>query len=129
MNTLPLDPDKSALLHLYERMVLLRQFEEAAGLHYKKGEMPGFIHLYVGQEAVAVGVCAALDDKDWITSTHRGHGHALAKGLSPHALMAELYAKATGCCGGRGGSIGAACHAGGDHPCVTPGICAATCST
>ena len=105
MNTLPLDPDKSALLHLYERMVLLRQFEEAAGLHYKKGEMPGFIHLYVGQEAVAVGVCAALDDKDWITSTHRGHGHALAKGLSPHALMAELYAKATGCCGGRGGSM------------------------
>lgn len=98
-------PDKAELLHLYERMVLLRQFEEAAGAHYKKGEMPGFIHLYVGQEAVAVGICAALNDQDWITSTHRGHGHALAKGMSPHALMAELYAKATGCCGGRGGSM------------------------
>lgn len=98
-------PGKDELLHLYERMVLLRQFEEAAGAHYKKGEMPGFIHLYVGQEAVAVGICAALNDQDWITSTHRGHGHALAKGMSPHALMAELYAKATGCCGGRGGSM------------------------
>lgn len=98
-------PSKAELLHLYERMVLLRQFEEAAGAHYKKGEMPGFIHLYVGQEAVAVGICAALSDADWITSTHRGHGHALAKGMSPHALMAELYAKQTGCCGGRGGSM------------------------
>lgn len=98
-------PEKAVLLHLYERMVLLRQFEEAAGVCYKKGEMPGFIHLYIGQEAVAVGICAALTDQDWITSTHRGHGHALAKGMSPHALMAELYAKATGCCGGRGGSM------------------------
>lgn len=93
------------LLRLYEQMGLLRQFELAAQARYKAGEMPGFIHLYIGEEAVAVGVCAHLQVPDWITSTHRGHGHALAKGLPPRALMAELYAKATGCCGGRGGSM------------------------
>ncbi len=98
-------PTRAELLRLYEQMVLLRQFELAAQARYKAGEMPGFIHLYIGEEAVAVGVCAHLDDADWITSTHRGHGHALAKGLPPTALMAELYAKATGCCGGRGGSM------------------------
>jgi len=98
-------PRRVELLRLYEQMVLLRQFELAAQARYKAGEMPGFIHLYIGEEAVAVGVCAHLDDSDWITSTHRGHGHALAKGLPPAALMAELYAKATGCCGGRGGSM------------------------
>ena len=86
-------------------MVLLRQFELAVQTHFKRGELPGFIHLYVGQEAVAVGVCANLKPQDWITSTHRGHGHALAKGLPPRALMAELFGKATGCCGGRGGSM------------------------
>jgi 2-oxoisovalerate dehydrogenase E1 component len=93
------------LLRLYGQMVLLRQFELAAQARYKAGEMPGFIHLYIGEEAVAAGVCAHLQEADWITSTHRGHGHALAKGLPPRALMAELYAKATGCCGGRGGSM------------------------
>lgn len=98
-------PNRTELLRLYELMVLLRQFELAAQACYKRGEMPGFIHLYIGEEAVAVGVCAHLGDKDWITSTHRGHGHALAKGVSPRALMAELFAKATGCCGGRGGSM------------------------
>lgn len=93
------------ILRLYEQMVLIRQFELAAQACYKRGELPGFIHLYVGQEAVAAGVCAHLQPADWITSTHRGHGHALAKGLPPRALMAELYGKATGCCGGRGGSM------------------------
>jgi len=101
----PALPARSELLRLYEQMVLLRQFELAAQARYKAGEMPGFIHLYIGEEAVAVGVCAHLDNADWITSTHRGHGHALAKGMPPSALMAELYAKATGCCGGRGGSM------------------------
>ena len=101
----PASPSRAELLRLYEQMVLLRQFELAAQARYKAGEMPGFIHLYIGEEAVAVGVCAHLDDHDWITSTHRGHGHVLAKGLAPGALMAELYAKATGCCGGRGGSM------------------------
>jgi 2-oxoisovalerate dehydrogenase E1 component len=93
------------MLHLYGQMVLLRQSELAAQAAYKKGEMPGFIHLYVGQEAVAVGLCAHLRDDDWITSTHRGHGHALAKGMPVEDLIAELFAKSTGCCGGRGGSM------------------------
>ena len=86
-------------------MFLLRHFEQTAGILYKKGEMPGFIHLYVGEEATAVGICAHLTHLDWITSTHRGHGHALAKGMPARSLMAELYAKKTGCCGGRGGSM------------------------
>lgn len=98
-------PGKTELLRLYERMLILRDFELSAQAMYKKGEMPGFIHLYVGQEAVATGICAHLTDQDWITSTHRGHGHALAKGMLPRVLMAELYAKETGCCGGRGGRM------------------------
>jgi 2-oxoisovalerate dehydrogenase E1 component len=97
--------DKAALLCLYRQMVLLRRFELTAQELYRKGELPGFIHLYVGEEAVAVGVCAHLRRDDWITSTHRGHGHALAKGLSPRLLMAELFGKSTGCCAGRGGSM------------------------
>jgi 2-oxoisovalerate dehydrogenase E1 component len=92
-------------INLYEQMQLMRRFEMRAGELYKAGEMPGFIHLYVGQEAVAAGVCSHLRTDDWITSTHRGHGHALAKGLHPKELMAELYGRATGCCGGRGGSM------------------------
>ncbi len=85
-------------------MVKLRRFELAAQEKCKTGEIK-FVHLYVGEEATAVGVCAHLGPKDWITSTHRGHGHALAKGLDPRVLMAELYGKATGCCAGRGGSM------------------------
>src|SRR5262245_7100311 len=93
------------LLDLYAGMRLIREFEVEAGRRYRAGEMPGFIHLYVGEEAVAVGVCAHLRPDDWITSTHRGHGHALAKGVTPEALMAELYGRAAGVCGGRGGSM------------------------
>lgn len=98
-------PDAVELLRLYQQMVLLRRFELAVQDLYKNGKLPGFVHLYIGEEAVAAGVCAHLEKNDWITSTHRGHGHALAKGLSARALMAELYAKSTGCCGGRGGSM------------------------
>ncbi len=98
-------PGKEECLRLYEKMFLLRHFEQQAGALYKKGEMPGFIHLYVGEEATAVGICAHLNHQDWITSTHRGHGQALAKGMPARSLMAELYAKKTGCCGGRGGSM------------------------
>jgi 2-oxoisovalerate dehydrogenase E1 component len=94
-----------ALLPLYEQMLLLRLFELAVQEQYKAGRMPGFVHLYIGQEAVATGVCAHLRRDDWITSTHRGHGHALAKGVAPEVVMAELYGKATGCNGGRGGSM------------------------
>ena len=93
------------MLALYEQMVLLRRFESVAQIACRKGETPGFLHLYIGEEATAVGVCAHLRPTDWITSTHRGHGHALAKGVDPDVLMAELFGKADGCCGGRGGTM------------------------
>ena len=104
-SALPKGLDKAELLRLYEQMVLLRRFELAAQVACRKGETPGFLHLYVGEEATAVGVCAHLKRTDWITSTHRGHGHALAKGMAPNTLMAELYGKRDGCCGGRGGTM------------------------
>jgi 2-oxoisovalerate dehydrogenase E1 component len=96
---------KEELLHLYEQMVLLRRFELTAQVLNRNGKLPGFLHLYIGEEATAVGVCAHLRREDWITSTHRGHGHALAKGVSPRKLMAEINGKSTGICGGRGGSM------------------------
>ena len=101
---LPPGLDRQQLLQLFEKMVLLRQFELSAQEKCKTGEIK-FVHLYIGEEATAVGVCAHLTPQDWITSTHRGHGHALAKGMDPKVLMAELYGKATGCCEGRGGSM------------------------
>ena len=97
--------DRSRVLSLYETMVLLRRFEQLAQTACRKGETPGFFHLYIGEEATAVGVCANLRASDWITSTHRGHGHALAKGMDPKILMAELFGKRDGCCGGRGGTM------------------------
>jgi len=97
--------DAAVLLSLYEDMVLLRRFETVAQTACRKGETPGFLHLYIGEEATAVGVCAHLRPTDWITSTHRGHGHALAKGMDPKILMAELFGKRDGCCGGRGGTM------------------------
>jgi len=98
-------PDPEMLLGLFEKMVLLRKFELAAQVSCRSGETPGFLHLYLGQEAVATGICAHLTEKDWVTSTHRGHGHALAKGSDPGAVMAELFGKADGICGGRGGTM------------------------
>ena len=97
--------DRSSVLRLYEEMVLLRRFELCAQVLNRAGKLPGFLHLYVGEEATAVGVCAHLHAQDWITSTHRGHGHALAKGVDPSVLLCEIGGKATGCCGGRGGSM------------------------
>ncbi len=93
------------LAALYRAMLLIRRFEERVYLLFLEGEIPGTLHQYQGQEAVAVGVCSALERSDWITSTHRPHGHALAKGVSTSGAMAELYGKATGCCRGRGGSM------------------------
>jgi 2-oxoisovalerate dehydrogenase E1 component len=106
-NRLPLPDglDADRMVGLYRDMVLLRKFELAAQVACRKGETPGFLHLYIGQEATATGVCAHLKSTDWITSTHRGHGHALAKGMDPRVLMAELYGKHDGCCGGRGGTM------------------------
>ncbi|MGA3184806.1 MAG: thiamine pyrophosphate-dependent dehydrogenase E1 component subunit alpha [Candidatus Dormibacteria bacterium] len=97
--------DAAHALNLYRQMLLIRRFEERVYLLYLQGEIPGTLHQCQGQEAVAVGVCDVLRRTDWITSTHRPHGHALAKGLDLGAAMAELYGKATGCCGGKGGSM------------------------
>lgn len=96
---------KMNVLRLYERMLAIRKFELTVQDNYRKGEIPGFIHLCVGQEAVSVGICADLRHTDWITSTHRGHGHGLAKGVDARRMLAELYGKATGTNGGRGGSM------------------------
>jgi TPP-dependent pyruvate/acetoin dehydrogenase alpha subunit len=90
---------------LYRRMLLIRLMEERLGEIQKTGALPGPVHLYIGQEAVAVGVCAHLTDRDWIASTHRGHGHFLAKGGDPRAMAAELYGRVTGICKGKGGSM------------------------
>ncbi|GAQ59699.1 thiamine pyrophosphate-dependent dehydrogenase E1 component subunit alpha [Streptomyces scabiei] len=90
---------------LHERMVRIRLFETEAGKLMETGKLPGFLHLYVGQEAVAAGVMAALRDDDQITSTHRGHGHAVAKGVGLREMYAELYGRVTGACLGRGGSM------------------------
>ena len=98
-------PDKALLLGLYEQMMLLRKFELLAQIACRKGETPGFLHLYIGQEASGVGICAHLRPTDWVTSTHRGHGHALAKGADPRRVMAELFGRADGICGGRGGTM------------------------
>ncbi len=99
------EPGATKMLSLYKRMVLLRRFEELVYLLFLQGEIPGTVHQYQGQEAVAVGICDHLSLSDWITSTHRPHGHALAKGVSPREALAELYGKATGCCAGKGGSM------------------------
>ena len=96
---------RDLVLDLHRRMVRIRRFEESSGKLVETGEMPGFLHLYVGQEAVAAGVMSVLTDEDQITSTHRGHGHAIAKGAEFRPMFAELYAKTTGYCKGRGGSM------------------------
>jgi TPP-dependent pyruvate/acetoin dehydrogenase alpha subunit len=93
------------LLWAYERMVLIRVFEDKLHQLIPQHRLPGFAHLSAGQEAVAVGVCAHLDDQDFVTSTHRGHGHCIAKGLDVGAMMAELYGKSTGSSKGKGGSF------------------------
>jgi len=93
------------LLHLYRQMFLVREFELRAINERRAGLIPGFIHSCVGQEATAVGACAALEPADVIASTHRGHGHLVAKGGEPKYMMAELAARTTGYCGGKGGSL------------------------
>ena len=98
-------PDKETLLALYRQMLVMRRHEEAAARSYREGHIPGFIHLYIGEEAVAAGVCAHLTRDDYVASTHRGHAHALAKGVPPREVVAELWGRSTGCSGGRGGSM------------------------
>lgn len=97
--------DKDLVLRLYRTMVLIREFELRAKEVFRSGKMPGFIHVYIGEEAVAAGVCAQLRTDDYVASTHRGHGHALAKGISARDTMAELMGVVAGCSGGRGGTM------------------------
>lgn len=100
-----MEPTPDVLHDLHRRMVRIRLFEEAAGKLAEAAKLPGFLHLYVGEEAVAAGVCVNLTDADSITSTHRGHGHLVAKGGQFRPMMAELMGKATGYCNGKGGSM------------------------
>jgi pyruvate dehydrogenase E1 component alpha subunit len=93
------------LLHMYRQMVAIRLFEERVNDLYTRALMPGLAHLYIGEEAIATGLCEALRHDDYITSTHRGHGHCLAKGASPDRMFAELLGKAAGYCKGKGGSM------------------------
>jgi pyruvate dehydrogenase E1 component alpha subunit len=92
-------------IRMYRRMVMIRLFEEQVNELYTRALMPGLAHLYVGEEAVAVGICEALQPSDYITSTHRGHGHCVAKGASPDRMFAELLGKEAGYCRGKGGSM------------------------
>ena len=96
---------RDKLLWVYQRMTLIREFEECLLSLVKNGVPTGPVHLYVGEEAVAVGVCAALEPSDWISSTHRGHGHCIAKGVDVHNMMAEMFGKVTGTNRGKGGSM------------------------
>jgi TPP-dependent pyruvate/acetoin dehydrogenase alpha subunit len=97
--------EKEKWLHAYRQMVSIRMFEEQVNEVYTRALMPGLAHLYSGEEAVAVGICEALRIDDYITSTHRGHGHCLAKGASPDRMFAELLGKESGYCRGKGGSM------------------------
>ncbi|HDP3653667.1 TPA: thiamine pyrophosphate-dependent dehydrogenase E1 component subunit alpha [Pseudomonas aeruginosa] len=101
MSTLSTDQ----LLHAYRVMRTIRAFEERLHVEFATGEIPGFVHLYAGEEASAAGVMAHLRDNDCIASTHRGHGHCIAKGVDVHGMMAEIYGKKTGVCQGKGGSM------------------------
>ena len=100
-----IDIDVEQSLHMYQQMAKIRAFEEQVNELYKSAKMPGLAHLYSGEEAVAVGVCEALQKTDYITSTHRGHGHCLAKGASIDRMFAELLGKEAGYCKGKGGSM------------------------
>ncbi len=106
------------LLSLFKDIIRLRKFEDKVYQLFLKGELPGTIHQYQGQEAVAVGICSVLTKNDWITSTHRPHGHAIAKGVKMRDAMAELYGKVTGCCKGKGGSM----HLGDPEVGMVPAI-------
>jgi pyruvate dehydrogenase E1 component alpha subunit len=102
-NKMKLSQDKA--YWMYKKMLEIRKFEDQVHESFAKGILPGFVHLYAGEEAVAVGVCAHLSEKDSITSTHRGHGHCIAKECDLNGMMAEIYGKVTGLCKGKGGSM------------------------
>ncbi len=97
--------EQSEMTEYYRKMLLIRRFEEACGRLYMQGRIRGFLHLYIGEEAIAVGSISALDAQDYVVSHYRDHGHALMKGMDPKVVMAELCGKATGSSGGKGGSM------------------------
>ncbi|WP_343034825.1 thiamine pyrophosphate-dependent dehydrogenase E1 component subunit alpha [Aromatoleum diolicum] len=97
--------NRESLLKAYRSMRTIREFEERVHTDFATGEIPGFVHLYAGEEASATGVCMHLTGTDYIASTHRGHGHCIAKGVDPVGMMAEIWGKATGTCKGKGGSM------------------------
>ena len=97
--------DAAALERLFTTMARIRAFEERVGRHFRDGDVHGFVHVSIGQEAVAAGVCGVLEPDDWITTTHRGHGHCIAKGADPTGMFAELFGRASGLCHGKGGSM------------------------
>lgn len=99
----PIDQEKAQWI--YRNMLDIRNFEDRVHEIFVRGEIPGFVHLYAGEEPIATGVCAHLTDEDYITSTHRGHGHCIAKGCDLDGMMAEIFGKATGLCKGKGGSM------------------------
>jgi len=107
-------PSRDIVLRMYRQMVTIRLFEEQVNDLYTRAIMPGLAHLYSGEEAVAVGICEALNRDDFITSTHRGHGHCLAKGAAPDLMFAELLGKEAGYCRGKGGSMHIADPASGN---------------
>src|SRR5437762_8551022 len=96
---------RDELIRAYRAMVTIRRFEERVQEEFSKGSIPGFVHLYAGEEASAVGMCQHLGPKDYIASTHRGHGHSIAKGCDVVGMMHELFARQGGLCGGKGGSM------------------------
>src|SRR5215470_15055797 len=97
--------NKNETLRAYRIMKTIREFEERIHVEFATGEIPGFVHLYAGEEASATGICMHLNDHDKIISTHRGHGHCIAKGCDVYGMMAEIYGKKNGLCGGKGGSM------------------------
>src|SRR5262247_1828653 len=96
---------RDRLLAAYRTMRSIRTFEQTLNELSQAGRVPGFLHLYAGEEAVAAGVCGHLGEHDYVASTHRGHGHSIAKGVDVNAMMAEIFGKATGVCKGKGGSM------------------------
>src|SRR5258708_681816 len=101
----PFQLSREDLLKVYRTMKTIREFEERLHVDFAKGDIPGFVHLYAGEEASATGIMMHLNDNDRIASTHRGHGHCIAKGVDVHEMMAEIYGRASGACRGKGGSM------------------------
>ena len=105
MSSLKVQMAEGELLKMYRNMVLIREFEERTAEMYTRGNITGFCHLYIGEEAVAVGAISALRHDDYVVSSYREHGHCLMKGAPPEKVMAELFGRSTGICGGKGGSM------------------------